>query len=174
LSHEKRFLQGGDLQTKLAKTAKGGEAMKSAKPILSVISVFAILILVGIWAIGEQMCVAQEEEEICGTWLNTEYKRPPQKWIFSPGGTCELYNMESSPSPLFEATYTITERWTDSEGNIWYKVKAPGKFLGEEVEWYLLARVSDSGKTLEYVRHPVDYHKELDPNHPSYRVYYRK
>jgi len=148
--------------------------VKIIKSMLCVSSVFAILILAGIWAIGEQTCVAQEKDEILGTWLNTEYKRHPQKWIFSPDETCEVYNSESAPSPFFEATYTIAEKWTDSEENIWYKLKATGKLGKQKAEWYYLARISDSGKTLEYVYHPVDYHKELDPNHPSYRIYYRK
>ena len=155
--------------------------MKITKSISCVISVFVILILAGIWAMGEQTCVAQENEEICGTWLNTNppkkdvrYSRYAQLWIFSPDATVKFYRYDSSPSPGFEGTYTITEKWTDSEENIWYKMKAPGKFYGEEVEWYFLARISDTGKTLEFVRHPVNYHKELDPNHPSYRIYYRK
>ncbi len=148
--------------------------MKIIKPMLWVISVFAILILVGIWAIGEQTCVAQENEEIWGTWVNTEYKRHAQKRIFSPDRTYEVYSSESAPSPYIEGTYTIAEKWTDSEENIWYKWKGTGTYGKQKVEAYCLARISDSGKTLEYVYHPVDYHKELDPNHPSYRIYYRK
>jgi hypothetical protein len=162
----------------LEKTSEGGKSIKIIKSMLCFISVFVILILAGIWAIGEQTCAAQENEEICGTWLNTEYKghRHGQKWIFSPDGTFQQYSLESSPSPQFEGNYTITERRTDSEGNIWYKLKATGEvFFGKEkAKWYFLGRIGDSGKTLEYNYHPVEYPKELAPDHPSYRVYYRK
>lgn len=143
---------------------------------LGVVLLFVILILAGIWEIGEQACVGQENEEICGTWLNTEYKgtRRWQKRIFSPDGTLRAYRYESLLSPDCEGIYTITEKWTDSQQNIWYKIKTDGKCHGEQVVYYYLIRITDSGKTLELVYHPVDYHKELDPKHPSYRVLYRK
>lgn len=141
---------------------------------ISVITLnLALLIFAGMTLAGS--------EDIWGTWVNTEqpkgrYHHVSEKRVFSPEGMFKFYYYESSQSPEFEGTYTITERWTDSEGNICYKIKATGKSIKyrDKVEWYLLSRISDSGKTLEYVYHPLDYHKKLDPNHPSYRILYRK
>ncbi len=118
-------------------------------------------------------------EEICGTWINTEYYKGIhhskwQKRIFSPDGTTRFYREVSLTSPDFDGTYTITEKWTDSDKNIWYKVKTTGKMYGDQYVAHYLFRISNSGKTLESVYHPVDYHKELDPKHPTYRILYRK
>jgi hypothetical protein len=122
-----------------------------------------------------------ESENIWGTWVNTEqpkgrYHHVSEKRVFSPDGMVKFYYYESSQSPEFEGTYAITEKWTNSDGNTWYKMKASGKSIkyGDKAEWYFLARISDSGKTLEYVYHPLEYHKKLDPNQPSYRILYRK
>jgi hypothetical protein len=122
-----------------------------------------------------------ESEDICGTWVNTEqpkgkYHHVSQKRVFSPDGMVKFYYYELGQSPEFEGTYTITEKWTDSGGNIWYKMKVTGKSIryNEKVGWYFLSRISDSGKTFEYVYHPLDYHKKLDPDHPSYRIIYRR
>jgi len=139
------------------------------KPFLAITLSVALLISAGITLAGS--------EEICATWINTEYHkgihhRKLQKRIFSPDGTLREYRDESSPSPDWEGTYTITEKWTDSEENIWYKIKVTEPLHGSLL--YFLARISDSGKTLEFVCHLVDYHKEFDPKHPSYRIYYRK
>lgn len=143
------------------------------KTILAIILSSALLIFA--------ITAAAESEAIWGIWVTTEKPKgdslhASQKRVFSSDGTIKFYRYESSPSPEFEGTYTIAEKWTDSEGNIWYKINATGKSIryGDKAGWFLLARISDSGNTLEYVYHPVDYHKKLDPNHPSYRIIYRK
>ena len=143
------------------------------KTILAIALSLALLIFSGITLAGS--------EDIWGIWITTEQPKGDslhvsQKRVFSSDGKIKFYRYESSQSPEFVGTYNITEKWTDSEGNIWYKMKATGKSIryGDNAGWYLLARISDSGKTLEYVYHPVDYHKKLDPNHPSYRIIYRQ
>ena len=141
------------------------------KPFLVITLSVVLLISAGITLAGP--------EEICATWINTEYFKGNQyekyqKRIYSPDQTFWSYRYESLPSPDCEGTYTIAEKWTDSEKNTWYKIKKDGKCHGEQFVNYYLIRISDSGKTLEHVRHPVDYHKELDPKHPSFRIYYRK
>lgn len=122
-----------------------------------------------------------ESEDIWGTWVTT--KKPKgdslhvsQKRVFTSGGEIKFYFYESSQSPEFEGTYVVAEKWTDAGKNTWYKIKATGKSLryGDKAGWYMLTRISDSGKTLEYVYHPLEYHKKLDPDHPSYRILYRK
>ena len=147
------------------------------RTIFAIVLSLALLIFAGTNLAGS--------DDIWGTWLTTEKPKGDslhvsQKRVFSSEGKIKFYRYESSQSPEFVGTYTITEKWTDSEGNNWYKLKATGTSIryGDKAGWFLLARISDSGKTLEYVYHPSDYHKKLDPNHPSYhpsyRIIYRK
>ena len=137
------------------------------KTFFSISLTMALLIIGGV--------TGAESEEICGTWINKEYKfQPYQKRVFNLDGTIKFYRYEDSPDPDFEGSYSIDEKWTDSDERIWYKVKAAGEFHKNQVEYYLLCRITNSGKMLEFVFHISDYHKKLNPNHPTYRVYYRK
>ena len=47
--------------------------MKTRNLILSVILIFAVLVLLISCAPGKKAYVAKENEEIYGTWVNTEY-----------------------------------------------------------------------------------------------------
>ncbi len=137
------------------------------KPFIAITLSLAFLISTAITSAGD--------EDICATWVNTEYKHQKyQKRIFGPDGTVKFYRYEDSPSPEFYGTYTIDKKWTDSEQNIWYKVRTPGKFHGNQVEYYFLSKISDSHRKLEFVFHVSNYHEEMNPDHPTYRVYYRK
>jgi hypothetical protein len=62
-------------------------------------------------------------------------------------------------------------RWKDSQGNIMYKIHWVGSW-GKA--GYSLCRISNSGKTLEYMNSHNDYPKEIDPNSSYYRKYNRK
>jgi len=85
--------------------------------------------------------------------------------------------LESGWIPGTSLTYTIDDKWTDSNGNVCYKVEAlyagyeasPGRF-------YLLMKISDSNRVLEFMVGRVEYYDEIDPtNVPyTYRIYYRQ
>ena len=115
------------------------------------------------------------DEEISTTWINTDYNHFTfQKRVFNPDGTFRFYRYESSPSPEIEGTYSIIEKWTDSEKILWYKLKATVIKRGKTAEdYYYLSKISDSGKKLEFVFHASDYLKVINPNKPTYRVYFR-
>jgi len=73
-----------------------------------------------------------------------------------------------------EGTYSIIKKWTDSEKNLWYKLKATEIKRGKSTEdYYYLSKISDSGKKLEFVFHASDYLKVINPDKPTYRVYFR-
>jgi beta-lactamase regulating signal transducer with metallopeptidase domain len=150
--------------------------------------------------------VAVEDEEIYSAWVNEEYLEKlicvdvewtllKQKYVdpnrnmrigcepttieFKSDGTLISYDKWNDPKIflsyfLREATYEITDKWTDSGGNIWYKLTRIGKHTNT-LE-YMLIKISESGKTLEYCASNVRYPTEIDPNsyHYTYRIYYRQ
>ncbi len=71
--------------------------------------------------------------------------------------------------------YTIIDKWTDSEGNIWYKLitEYGGKTYGAK-PFYELHKISNSGLTWEFVSSTEAYPIEIDPDHPLYFTYYRQ
>jgi hypothetical protein len=151
--------------------------------------VIKILILVLFVMLFPMMSAAQqyvptENEEIYGTWVNTGYTQGMgasywasywQKIVHSSGGTIKSY-MSAEDMAHFTGAYTIVAKWTDSHGNILYKLmtKWGDKTYGGETTLYELHRVSNSGLTLEYITSLDDYATEIDPNHREYHIYYRQ
>jgi hypothetical protein len=67
--------------------------------------------------------------------------------------------------------YSIEDKWTDENGNIWYKIEyVTGAF---EI-LYDLIKISDSNKTMEIMHGRVGYATEIDPESVKYRIYYRQ
>ena len=119
---------------------------------------------------GEKEYKATEKEELFGTWVNKDYSgRPPQKVIIKLGGS-ELFPNGNEKEAQWKTEQIISHKWTDSEGNIWYKSKY--KMPGDS--GFQLLKVSNSGQTLEYIFQPIEHPKELDINNDNYRIYYRK
>ncbi len=73
--------------------------------------------------------------------------------------------------PMWTEEHHISNKWTDAKGNIWYKHRWKAGGMGSG---FTLSKISDSGKTLEYIFSQWEYPKELDINSEYYRVYYRK
>ena len=152
--------------------------MKTRNLILSVILIFAVLVLLISCATGKKAYVAKENEEIYGTWVNTEYGTMEalfsQKRITNPDGTWEEYGGMADIA-YRTLKYTIIDKWTDSEGNIWYKLitEYGGKAYGAK-PFYELHKISNSGLTWEFVSSTEAYPTEIDPDHPMYFIYYRQ
>ena len=85
--------------------------------------ILAILAVIRIWGVAETICVAEESEEFCGTWVNSNYNTTfiHAKVIFNRYGTWSAYLMDSDPDPSQYGKFTITDKWTDPDGNIWLK-----------------------------------------------------
>ena len=132
--------------------------------------------------------VAKEDEEIFGAWINTSYSYSmsrdkgysyrmaihAQKIITKPDGTYEIYGSVNDMAHQLVFQYTITDRWEDSDGNIWYKIITKYKTEYVDQTRYGLDKISNSGRTWEFVGSPDDYPTEMDTNHPEYRIYYRQ
>ena len=122
---------------------------------------------------GEWGYYAKDNEEFYGTWVNPDYKDMPahaQKVVRKPDGTSEIFTSATLKKPNYKIRYLITGKWTDSENNIWYKVHWVGDW---RTEGYSLYKISNSGKTLEYVT-DTKYPSEIDPKNNLYRKYTRE
>jgi hypothetical protein len=122
---------------------------------------------------GRSFYVPGRHEELYGTWLNVDYSGIVggnfQKIVFDDWGYSYDYRSIADRNSL---TSTIVDKWTDADGDIWYREfeQCPG-FYGV----LQLIRISDGGKTLEWV---FDYRtfpeqEDLNPINVTYRVYYR-
>ena len=152
----------------------------------------AVLIIAGSCATKKSM--VKDSEELYGTWINEEYKSPstpPFKiHVINPDGTMGFFRTETSVwekdvevlengwIPCDHYTYTIENKWVDSDGNVMYKVEAIGSgYEKNPVRILLLMKISDSNNVLEYMVNRVDYDETIDYSETnSYirRIYYRK
>ena len=120
-----------------------------------------------------------KKEELNGTWINPDYDKTWKdgKIIIKPGGTYDEYNMSYSDSPSLKWGYTITDKWTDFDGNIFYKFIVKSIYKEEVVRtstWYYLAKIDKTGNVYEYNDSVVDFPSEIDPNHGNYAIHYRQ
>ena len=113
-----------------------------------------------------------ESDEICRTWVNMDYSsgNPPQKLIFNYDGTFAGYNTKTSNDALNTGMYTITKKWNDSEGNLWYQIKMQDP---KSETRYKLAKISADGKVLEFICKSDKYPADISPNDTTYCRYSR-
>jgi hypothetical protein len=131
------------------------------------ISLLILLLFLGSCATAKKSYVAEENEEYYGTWVNTDFN---DRQIINPDGTFEHYYGKSD-KPRWYGTFTISDKWTDSDGNIWYKTIVTNQ-VG--VRRYVLNRIDKSRGIWEYIYFSNDYPDELDPSLMSYRLFNRK
>jgi len=82
----------------------------------------------------------------------------------------EAFGSAESKTADKKGEYTIKDKWTDSEGNIWYKET----FVVYGQKFYELDKISNSGKTLEFQYSTSKYPTKIDPENGRYRIYHRK
>ena len=121
----------------------------------------------------------KNNEELFGTWINKEYNI--RAWVaimvYKQDGKIEAYDTDYGEKDPYIGEFKIYNKWTDSEGSVWYKYHATGLARGvwKEGEGYWLARISDSGKKLELQYSAIEYAEKIDPSslEHMYKVYYR-
>jgi hypothetical protein len=135
--------------------------------------------------------VPKANEELYGTWTNENASTmQPQKSINFPGGY-KAYEKITDTSPFEEGTEQIAEKWTDSEGNVWYKIinvitlgiVPSGPYKGYDYKgWKIqcLQKVSNSGTVREWTWvqvpafDPSLYPTKIDPTDSQhYAIVYR-
>jgi len=155
--------------------------MRTRTLVSILILVLAVLIVVGSCATGKKAYVAKEDEELYGTWVNPEYDGGIYyaKYVIKPDGTWDEYAMSNSNSPVGVGEYTITDKWTDSEGNKWYK-NISTFFDDESIKnpdtYYYLCKIDKTGNVHEMLWSSIDYPTEFDPDglRYNYRIHYRQ
>ena len=126
----------------------------------------------------DKMAHISEDYELFGTWENPEYGEATfwaPKMVYYPNGHADFFDSLSDPKVTGTGEVTITDKWVDSDGIVWftYTLKLDGPGLA-----YCLVKLSDEGKTYEGSVTNIDYPKTVDPaneySSPNYHVYYRK
>ena len=135
-----------------------------------------ISVLILIMAVFVLLAGGSKKEEYYGTWVNTDYDRSTlairAKTIHNHDGTLSKYVNTSDTEPYETGTFTIEDKWTDSEGNIWYKILYT--VTGQIISNFELTKISDNGTTLELVYSVIDYPTEIVPNDGINFIYYRQ
>jgi hypothetical protein len=129
------------------------------------------LIQIGGWSQGKY--VPTPNEEMNGVWINA--KADIQKHVNTSDGW-KMYVNISDSVPWDVGTGGIDSKWTDSEGNIWYKSFGIDQNGDKHQE---LDKLSKSGTVWESVFREVDqfdpkyYPTKIDPMDPNYGIYLR-
>ena len=92
--------------------------------LMIVLSLLALLLLGGC---GPAKYAPKANEELYGTWINKSYSGHyarddihQQKEVIDSNGY-HAFRFVGDIAEYFVGAETITSKWTDSEGNIWYK-----------------------------------------------------
>ena len=85
-------------------------------------------------------------------------------------GKEEAYSSVNDTEPMFTSESLISHKWTDAKGNIWYKYRYRGNLEGG----FVLSRISESGKIMEFVFSQWEYPTEIDISSEYYRKFNRK
>lgn len=125
---------------------------------------------------AEEHYVPKEKEELYGIWANEEYdgNYVNSRWDYNSDDTWASY-VNTTGEPVWAGQYSITEKWTDAEENVWYKIKWENKFNGGS--GFGLLKISDSGETIEAAYSIGDYPTKIDPNKSFWQyggIHYRK
>ena len=121
-----------------------------------------VLILTGISLVGA--------EELYGIWKNEDYNTTDSvtttgrfaKVVFNQDGAFSSYNTTTTKTMRWMGSFEITEKWTDTDGNIWYKLSSTVKGAFSTEPYYWTVSISNSGKSLEYGISSSDYPNEKD------------
>ena len=148
--------------------------MKTRTLVSICILILAVLIIAGSCA-TDKMTYVSKDFEPYGTWVNPDYDDIIEyaKATYFPNGRAKLYGKVNA-TDYWESEFVITNKWVDSEGNVWYTSR--DRYAGSTQWVYVLFKISDSGKTMEYAIVGSDYPSDLDPDNRTYtyRIVYRQ
>ena len=148
--------------------------MKTRKIIVSPVLILCVFAMMASCATNK-MAYASKDYEIYGTWFNPDYvvKGREAVFVFNPNNLFESYDTLEKEKLRYRCWYDITGKWIDRKGNIWYTLIC---ILNDRSWNYYLAKISNSGKTLELMSSASDYPKEINPNNIGgvYKILYRQ
>jgi hypothetical protein len=121
---------------------------------------------------GENVYKATDNEELFGKWINMDYRDEMHAQMINfKLGEYGLYSSANDSEPMWTAEYRISQKRTDAKGNIWYEYRWKAGAMGSG---FSLLKISESGKTIEYIFSQWEIPDELDVNNENYRKYKRK
>jgi hypothetical protein len=143
-----------------------------------------LLFMIARGATAQDKYVPKADEELYGTWTskqNVEDYFHPQKSVNTADGY-KNYSKVSDSVSFEEGTEQIDTKWTDTEGNIWYKTFSTvttGVYKGYRFQ--SLVKISKSGTISESVSisiahqdfKPTYYPTEIDSNDSTYKIMFR-
>jgi len=150
--------------------------MKSRIFVSILILVLAVLVISEGYA-TEKKVSKKDYRFVSGTWINEEYNSYAfcARYELYRDGKWDGYNRISDTGKKYIGHYVIVDKWTDSEGNIWYKMHVwEGPIFEGHPGSYELDKFSESGKVWEYRADHYAFPTEIDKNHPKYHIYYRQ
>jgi hypothetical protein len=145
--------------------SQGGYTLKAKIVLLTIVLLLAV-----------SVSFADDVEKYCGIWVNTNYNNDwsyMAKWIMNPDGSGGYYFNTWDTIPRTDSgKLLMEEKWVDSEGNTFYKVKF--SFYGDGV-WneFHFWRINSFGTICEGVRDNRDFPTKIDPNDFAYMIHYR-
>jgi hypothetical protein len=150
------------------------------KAIVSILILTLVVLIVAGSCATRKIAISEEDllEAFSGIWINTDYEFKGdvgyvQKFVWYPDGRYEGYSLVTHEAPAAYGRYEIIDMWKDSNGDIWYTLKAETPLS----KGYYMGRISDSGNTHETLFNrsgePIE---EWDPDHVLYRywIHYRQ
>ena len=160
------------------------------------ILIFTVLIISASCATEKQAYIAKSDEELFGTWANPDYGVDhSQKFIFYDWGYLEKYKKVKDQHPNRRGTFFLIDKWTDSEGSIWYRTHM--RYRGStDIRFYFM-KIDKRERVLETVWSYNDFPSlvvnktervqedvwsysdfpswiQLDTKDANYRIYYRQ
>jgi hypothetical protein len=159
---------------------RGGKKMVTRILMISMVILLSVAVFPTSYAKDREFFVPSNNEEIFGTWINTRYSGEQtwaQKYVHYTWGYCEYYSKVDNKHPAvgWLGTSSLVDKWTDAEGNIWYKefVRYQSNSVGT---YYKLIKISNNGTNLECMWSKRDFSVEADLNrgNATYRIYYRQ
>jgi hypothetical protein len=123
--------------------------------------------------------VPEVYESLYGAWANPAYgpPDPPAKMIIYPWGLVEWFDRADGAQSSRTGTSLIVKRWTDEAGDTWYREYRKTPDSGSDAgHVFVLARVSDNEKVLEFVIGADEWPTplDMDPEHNSTYATYRR
>ena len=150
--------------------------MKSRTLVSILIFILAVLIIRDGYATDKKV-TKRDYRFVEGTWTNEEYNSHPHmgKYVLRRDGTFDSYFTTSDTEKEGANHYIIVEKWTDSEGSIWYKMHEwAGIMVEGKPTFYSLNKFSNSGKIWEFIWLSGEFPTEFDENNFHYHIYYRQ
>jgi len=150
--------------------------------------VLTVLLVMLVQSCAPAKYTPKANEELYGTWINKGYSGHyardvdhAQKEVIDSTGY-QAFRFVDDVGKYWVGAETITSKWTDSEGNIWYKtykgVRDWDDGMKPEVPHFLYklsksATVRESVYAVRDIYTPSAFPTKIDPKDASYRVYNR-